>query len=503
MWLRSPEGRRQVVFSEYLNHCRPLVLIISTPCTALMGFSALNRTINPEGWRRSWRISLALGNIATEAARQQLEEGRHIFIEQPANSELFETSNWQKLERDHRIYRVVFDQCMAGKIGKRTLMPIKKSTELRTSRRQFLDGLRKFKCDGNHEHASLGNAGSSSRPNAKYEKTSENVEWAPGVCRVLCAAISDYIHQRRYSRSYVVGGTSQPAAVATSKTARVVEPNCEACKRTLFKEHPAHTRRTGECRFPDVASMALKCPVCLAGNRPNDHPKHTKIEGECRNAPLGANGPRGRRSGLRIREYTPETPAPVAHHDPTGIIPPTAPASDAPEAEPAPAERVVEGTPSTGSASASGATAAAGGARLPASDARPSRPSSTNRAAQAPRATGNQVRETGTHTEEQEWTAFDVGHAVKLLHSATPDIVRRTLRRLHVRFYHAPAQRMKDLLAHAGAPKSALEMIKSVVETCRVCRLWTRPSARGMTITRLANGLGKLCSRAFCSSRTL
>lgn len=238
--------------------------------------------------------------------------------------------------------------------------------------------------------------------------------------------------------------------------------------------------------------MALKCPVCLAGNRPNDHPKHTKIEGECRNAPLGANGRRGRRSGLIIREYTPETPAPVAHHDRTGIIPPTAPASDAPEAEPAPAERVVEETPSTGSASASGATAAAGGARLPAPDARPPRPSSTNRAAQAPRATGNRVRETGTHTEEQEWTAFDVGHAVKMLHSATPEIVRRTLRRLHVRFYHAPAQRMKDLLAHAGAPKSALEMIKSVVETCRVCRLWTRPSARGMTITRLANGFREI-----------
>jgi hypothetical protein len=49
-------------FVEYLNHCQPLVLIIGTPCTGLMGFSALNRVINPVGWQRSRDTSLRLGN---------------------------------------------------------------------------------------------------------------------------------------------------------------------------------------------------------------------------------------------------------------------------------------------------------------------------------------------------------------------------------------------------------------------------------------------------------
>eukprot|EP00972_Heterocapsa_arctica_P040629 5988372-Heterocapsa_arctica.AAC.1 len=35
-------------------------------------------------------------------------------------------------------------------------------------------------------------------------------------------------------------------------------------------------------------------------------------------------------------------------------------------------------------------------------------------------------------------------------------MVSRTLRRLHVRLWHAPAQRMHDLCDRAGVPKTAL-----------------------------------------------
>ena len=146
-------------FFEYLAHCQPSVLIISTPCTGLKGFSALNRVVNHEGWLRSRRTSLALGKIAIEAARLQLEEGRHSVIEQPLNSELFQTEGWKKLERNYTIYQTAVDQCMAGKIGNRTLMPINKPIEFRSSRRQLVVGLQKFKCDGRHEHASLGERG--------------------------------------------------------------------------------------------------------------------------------------------------------------------------------------------------------------------------------------------------------------------------------------------------------------------------------------------------------
>ena len=88
--------------------------------------------------------------------------------------------------------------------------------------------------------------------------------------------------------------------------------------------------------LPTVVPMGLTCPVCLKGNRPNDHPGHTKVAGECRMAPMAANPPRERRTATRVRDYKPDTPAPVAHEDSSGVLPPTAPAPDAPEAEPVP-----------------------------------------------------------------------------------------------------------------------------------------------------------------------
>ena len=36
-------------FLHYLDECRPTILIISTPCTGMKGFSALNRVINHAG----------------------------------------------------------------------------------------------------------------------------------------------------------------------------------------------------------------------------------------------------------------------------------------------------------------------------------------------------------------------------------------------------------------------------------------------------------------------
>ena len=51
---------------------------------------------------------------------------------------------------------------------------------------------------------------------------------------------------------------------------------------------------------------------------------------------------------------------------------------------------------------------------------------------------------------------------------------------------------MKELLMRAGAPPSALTMIKTIVDTCRVCRMWTRPGPKSMQATRLATGFNEL-----------
>ena len=81
---------------------------------------------------------------------------------------------------------------------------------------------------------------------------------------------------------------------------------------------------------------------------------------------------------------------------------------------------------------------------------------------------------------------------MRLLHSTDEAVVKRTLRRLHVRFWHAPAARLTEILRLAGAPRSALSKTKDTVETCRICRTSQRPSPKSMTTTRLARDFNNI-----------
>ena len=44
-----------------------------------------------------------------------------------------------------------------------------------------------------------------------------------------------------------------------------------------------------------------------------------------------------------------------------------------------------------------------------------------------------------------------------------------------------PAARMRALFQHAGAPQQAIDLIKEVVDTCRICREWQSAAPRTMT----------------------
>ncbi len=88
--------------------------------------------------------------------------------------------------------------------------------------------------------------------------------------------------------------------------------------------------------------------------------------------------------------------------------------------------------------------------------------------------------------EPREWTSFDIGRSMSLLHSDNEAVVRRTLRRLHIRLWHHGAAKMSTLLKHAGAPSSALKLLPEIVGTCKICRVWKRPTPKSITNTRLA-----------------
>ena len=216
-----------------------------------------------------------------------------------------------------------------------------------------------------------------------------------------------------------------------------------ACRRNFTRVHPKHTRVPEECKFPDDLPMNMTCPACLAG-KSRDQPGHTFEEG-CR-VP-------GMRDITRIGEEPARdidrVPRVAESKDQVGKIPPRAPEPDSADAEPAPEAETAAG-PTTSSSSSSSAA--------PRPVPRKAADEQTRERVYGKRDKHSSVpvpgpTETGEETLTQEWTAFDLGHALKLLHSRDPAFVRRTLRRLHVRFWHAPAKRMSELLRHAGAPE--------------------------------------------------
>ena len=96
-----------------------------------------------------------------------MDAGRHFISEQPLGSDFYKLDGWRRIAHNHEVVWCHVDPCMAGKIGLRTGLPIKKSSEFWASDERLIAGLRKFRCDGQHEHALLANG--LSGPNACKE----------------------------------------------------------------------------------------------------------------------------------------------------------------------------------------------------------------------------------------------------------------------------------------------------------------------------------------------
>ena len=87
--------------------------------------------------------------------------------------------------------------------------------------------------------------------------------------------------------------------------------------------------------------------------------------------------------------------------------------------------------------------------------------------------------------DQPTWSRFGLRTSLQLLRSVRPGVVRRCLRKLHIRWYHAPSKRMTTLLTAAGVPVDVLSQIPGVVATCGVCRARQRPGNRFVVSTKL------------------
>ena len=75
-------------------------------------------------------------------------------------------------------------------------------------------------------------------------------------------------------------------------------------------------------------------------------------------------------------------------------------------------------------------------------------------------------KDTGSGENPQDWTSFDLSKVLRVLRTANPNMCKLTLRKLHLRWWHAQAAPMRRLLTHAGVPQSVTDLIQDVVDTC-------------------------------------
>ena len=232
----------------------------------------------------------------------------------------------------------------------------------------------------------------------------------------------------------------------------------QGCLWRLSKFSPQHNRRVGECKHSDVEPMELTCPACRT-DKPRSHDGHT-FEPGCRHALTSSRT--GTPKGVRERT-APRAARMPAHEDPTGSL------------RQEQSEEVI--IPSQ--------DASRGEVDLPDDGPAPGASSSSSSARQG-RGPDLQPRELAIRTVEadsqtpallDDWTKFDLQAVLRELHFGTDAQKRRLVRKLHLRWWHSGTTTMTKLLHAAGAPKDVIDMVGPIVDTCRICRTWAKPTA--------------------------
>jgi hypothetical protein len=86
-----------------------------------------------------------------------------------------------------------------------------------------------------------------------------------------------------------------------------------------------------------------------------------------------------------------------------------------------------------------------------------------------------------------DWTRFDIGSVLRTLKTAQERAtIQRELRKLHLRWWHAPKSSMTKILTAAGLSKEIIELVPDIVDTCRECRAWQRPGKETVASIRVS-----------------
>lgn len=268
---------------DYIAQRKPLVIILAPPCTSFGHWSHINRILHPEAWRNTRQVGEMLATFAARVVRLQLDVDRHLLLEDPAGSAIFDLELFGKLWKSGKVVSINVFQCALGLVVDGT--PIYKNTTLWASNRILLKPFIGVRCMHRH-HGRLSGTTASGIARSRLAQV-----WPRPMCQRTCNDIQTLLQEcRKGNRIHaseaficmypIVGARPRgkprksPSGVKGAK--RGVIYDCPACIARLHCQHPSDTRKhelPSLCRYYNDETAMWDREACLR-TRPGDHPDH-------------------------------------------------------------------------------------------------------------------------------------------------------------------------------------------------------------------------------------
>ena len=505
---RDQEGAMQ-----YMEARRPIAVIISTSCTPFGPWTHLNRVKSYDSWKKSYDNCAPHGRFCGRVAlfqvwqRRRRDDDSSFLSEHPDPTTLYQEPPWPTVLADETVKTAIIHQCATGQVGA-TGRPVKKRTGMTSNEDELLNAVRHFQCDGRHEHdhptgATLARLRLWTWPSA--------IAISDGIVKLVKRARSRASGLKEHAEgSFAAVDTSSADACGQAGELYPVTDTpwwhaCPGCKRHLVATDPKHNRDPAKCKHPLVETIEYKCLGCRQ-RQPEEHSNHTYMPGECRHGPGGDLD-----SARHERRILGQRRTGAAPREPS-IRPASSPASSA---QPQIADGTDLASEDEQQAMAREAMMREDRPGLEARKAHPHAQSEQEHNQQPPESEDpdgvgrdrhptprrqqrsakyqpRPDRPRASYPEEvpgpeapRDWTRFDIGSSLAVLRHGSHAACLRELRKLHLRWWHAPQKQMRDLLAAVGLPQRILDMATTVVKTCRECRQWELPGKATRTTTFL------------------
>lgn len=461
----------------YFDTCTVLVAVLAPNCDCFGPLSQMNWYLHPSTMMQKYESSgKPVACFCGHIAKSQLAKSRDFLCEQPHPSSLYQEGCWPEVLSHPTVRQVPYDRCQLNlkvKAGPNKGLHIRKPSTMTVSCDELAEPFANLKCPGRHQHLQ-GLSHAAEHSAAQVWTWDEANRVADGIQAVK----RRHDNGRMTQRAFPISRENIARAQTGSGPAAGVDPRapedrklstCPGCKHYRARADPEHTRVIGQCCYPYDEPKIPDCEGCLQ-HRPSTNDSHT-YSGDCKYATAP------KRAAHKRQGAHPRDPAQPASADPTSHMPGNDNGIElGAAAEDAALEQLERLGPSSTAATDGGSSSSSSTA------ARPGRGPDT-----VERVRRTYADSAAGPENNADWTTFDVQRSLKALRVGTVPQQRLVIRKLHIRWWHASAAAMHKLLERAGCPKTALDLIKPICDTCAACRAWAKPLPESVASLEMAD----------------